>query len=98
MRFRSKRLQLLLVSCGSRLLAKIAAVGAERSYIPNTAESSTMFDPSKTKSDKAKKVQKKKIIAELVDWCKTIVPIQLREGSFGKSQASFCYARQKVFY
>jgi hypothetical protein len=39
-----------------------------------------MFDPSKTKADKAKKAQKKKVINELVDWSATIVPINLREG------------------
>jgi hypothetical protein len=39
-----------------------------------------MFDPSKTKTDKAKKAQKKKVINELVDWSATIVPINLREG------------------
>ena len=42
-----------------------------------------MFDPSKAKADKAKNAQKKKVIAELVDWCMTIVPINLREGSLG---------------
>ena len=39
-----------------------------------------MFDPSKAKAEKAKKLQKKKILADLVDWCTSIVPIQLREG------------------
>eukprot|EP00596_Hydrurales_sp_CCMP1899_P004228 CAMPEP_0119046092 /NCGR_PEP_ID=MMETSP1177-20130426/44335_1 /TAXON_ID=2985 /ORGANISM="Ochromonas sp, Strain CCMP1899" /LENGTH=252 /DNA_ID=CAMNT_0007018753 /DNA_START=101 /DNA_END=859 /DNA_ORIENTATION=- len=39
-----------------------------------------MFDPSKAVVEKAKKAQKKKIIGDLVEWCLTIIPIQLKEG------------------
>jgi hypothetical protein len=39
-----------------------------------------MFDPAAAKADKEAKAKKKKIIAEIVNWSNTIVPVELQDG------------------